>query len=316
MKARSLAICATWVLGCGPVVDLNEGESSGGSQGTSSTTSATITITTTTMSGTSASASGSTGSTIGSADDTLDGVDTRDSVGFIDCGAAPPGSSHHCLGVPDECDLGYQICVSGEKCSPWANDGGNQWNDAHCVPLDDTPSVAGESCMIEGSPWSGIDDCDEGLFCVPQDDLSLWGICWELCEWIPDGVECDTGTCVLEPATFDLPVCEPACDPVLQDCVHGRCDAGREPFGCKPTVGPGAELGEACEVVGDCVAGATCLGADSVPGCTSSACCAAYCDRLAPDPDLTCGEGLVCTNWFEPGMGPAGYEHVGVCVAA
>lgn len=306
MNVRVVVVGLGLGLGCGPGVGLSEddGSSSAASGGPTSASS------------TGMSQSGTSGLTSSSADSVADGEDTFDSSAFIDCGgAAPPGSSFHCIGVPEDCDPLQQNCSSGLKCNPWSSDGGDGWDSTHCVPVDDRPVGVGEACTITGSPWSGLDDCEPGSFCVPQDAASLVGVCWALCSAGLDGAqECEAGACVVQPGDLALPVCEPACDPVAQDCPAGPCDAGREPFGCVPAVGPGNGLGEVCSGLGDCVAGTTCYDGAAVPDCAGMECCAAFCDLQAPEPALEC-EGLECQEWFPLGMAPAGYEHVGVCVA-
>lgn len=63
-------------------------------------------------------------------------------------------------GTGFECDVFAQDCPPGEKCVPWANDGGGVWNATRCSPVDDDPAAPGEPCTVEGGPTSGIDDCD------------------------------------------------------------------------------------------------------------------------------------------------------------
>ena len=62
-------------------------------------------------------------------------------------------------GVNNECDIWAQDCMKGEKCMPWDNAGGNSWNATRCSPVDDNPGQPGDSCTVEGSGVSGIDDC-------------------------------------------------------------------------------------------------------------------------------------------------------------
>jgi hypothetical protein len=64
-----------------------------------------------------------------------------------------------------ECDLWKQDCPPGEKCMPWANDGGGSWNATRCTPLAEDPRQPGEPCTVEGSGVSGRDDCDIRAMC-------------------------------------------------------------------------------------------------------------------------------------------------------
>src|SRR5690606_38571371 len=59
--------------------------------------------------------------------DTADGDST--SMGFV--GDPDVG------GGGGECDVFAQDCPKGEKCMPWANDGGGSWNATTCSPVED-----------------------------------------------------------------------------------------------------------------------------------------------------------------------------------
>src|SRR5262245_46725118 len=59
-------------------------------------------------------------------------------VGFIQ---DPDGG-----GVSIECDAWAMDCPRGEKCMPWANDGGSEWNATRCSPLDPDPAHPGDQC--------------------------------------------------------------------------------------------------------------------------------------------------------------------------
>src|SRR6187431_2409029 len=76
-----------------------------------------------------------------------------DDGGFDDAGFIqdPDGG-----GVSIECDGWAQDCQAGEKCMPWANDGGMTWNAMRCSPLAPDPALAGEACTVEGAAFSGI----------------------------------------------------------------------------------------------------------------------------------------------------------------
>ncbi len=59
-----------------------------------------------------------------------------------------PTSATYAAG-PDEVAGGIpfiwaQDCPEGEKCMPWANDGGGSWNATRCSPLDPNPSAVGD----------------------------------------------------------------------------------------------------------------------------------------------------------------------------
>lgn len=106
-------------------------------------------------------------------DDSYDGGDGGE-VGFV---IAPEVGS-----VDITCDVWTQDCPRGQKCAPWANDGGREWNATKCVELDAQPAEVGEACTVEGSRVSGIDDCILGALCWEPDDETLRGTCVSFCE--------------------------------------------------------------------------------------------------------------------------------------
>ena len=69
-----------------------------------------------------------------------------DSTGGSSCGFVCDSSDT----AGDTCDLWEQDCPEGEKCNPWANDGGASWNALRCVPIDPNPDGVGEPCTVSG----------------------------------------------------------------------------------------------------------------------------------------------------------------------
>src|SRR5690606_34162493 len=157
----------------------------------------------------------STGTTEGSSDATGDGCIFIPCVdGGVDC-VVVPGLD----GVPrcSMCDVWAQDCPEGEKCSAWANDGGESWNATICVPVgEDKP---GEPCTAEGSPLSGHDSCELGAMCWDVDPETLEGTCVGLCDGSEDAPTCaePMTTCAITNGGV-LNLCLPTCDPFLQDC--------------------------------------------------------------------------------------------------
>lgn len=226
-----------------------------------------------------------------------------------------------CDGDGLECDLFAQDCPEGEKCMPWANDGGAAWNSLRCSPLDDAPGQAGDACTVEGSGVSGVDDCDAGLMCWNVDENGQ-GSCVPMCTGSADAPLCDdpADTCVIANDGV-LNLCLPACDPLLQDCDEGSaCYGAGTSFACAPDAsGPDLGLyGDACEYTNACDPGLFCAAAGAVPGCEGSlGCCSEFCDLDAPNPDGACGGsalGQICEPWFAEGAAPPGYDNLGACV--
>jgi len=100
--------------------------------------------------------------------------------------------------VAIECNTLHQDCPEGERCTPYANDAGGEWNAVRCVPLESVASTLGDSCEIEGDPRSGFDNCGPATLCV---DVDL----------DPEAtvLEC-VAMCVSHPDDFDTPTCEDA----------------------------------------------------------------------------------------------------------
>lgn len=303
-----VGVCPLLVIACGPVVLAGDDSSTGvidttsnsAGPSTSSDTPPTTTIGTTSSADTSATA------TSGVDPDT--GLDSADFLIEYD------------VARPIECDLWNDDCPRGEKCMPWANDGGNAWNSTRCSPVDEDPHEVGEPCTVEESPVSGIDDCVANAMCWNVDTETNMGTCVGFCTGsraqplCPDGSSCSlTGDGVLI-------LCIPTCNPLASDCPDGQ--------GCYPYISgefacfldesqfegwPGA----ACEYINACQPGLFCADGQLVPGCASTGCCAPYCDRSDGMADATCDAalpGTTCTAWYGIGEAPPGLENLGVCV--
>lgn len=236
--------------------------------------------------------------------------DDGDEAGFV---VEPDGG-----GIAIECDVWAQDCPDDEKCMPWVSDGGGAWDATRCTPLTDNPGQPGDACTAEGGGGSGVDDCDVGVMCWDVDPETGQGVCLALCEGSPDAPLCsdpDTSCSITNDGV--LPLCLPACDPLLQDCPGGQgCYwLFDESFVCAPDVsGDLGGEGEACDgfTLNLCDPGLQCMPAEAVPGCTSAtSCCSVFCDLEDVDPG--CLEGQECTALFAEGEAPPGTEFYGVC---
>jgi len=248
------------------------------------------------------------GSTSGAATD--DGMaDGTDSSAFL---VMPDGQ-----GPTNECDIWTQDCPKGEKCMPFANDGGGSWNATRCSEVADSPGQPGDECSVEGSGVSGIDDCDLSAMCWDVDPESNAGTCVGFCEGSAESPLCsdpDTGCSISNEGTLIL--CLPFCDPLLQDCADGNaCYPEAAGFFCSPDASGEDQggYGDGCEFLNVCDPGLYCADASSVPGCTAGGCCSEFCD--ASDPGATCmGVGQSCVAFWEEGKAPPGEEDFGLCV--
>ena len=59
--------------------------------------------------------------------------------------------------VAEECSTYEEDCPDGQKCMPFANDGGNAWNALKCVDVVGEGGH-GDPCTVEGNGVSGVDD--------------------------------------------------------------------------------------------------------------------------------------------------------------
>ncbi|MFV8756324.1 ribulose phosphate epimerase [Nannocystaceae bacterium ST9] len=210
-----------------------------------------------------------------------------------------------------ECDPFAQDCPDGEKCVPYASDGGNVWNANKCV------QVTGDGAVGDTCTWGGIveatDDCGTDSICwdVMDVDGQALGVCTEYCAGTADDPVCPPQTSCIIINEGSINLCITNCDPLLQDCGAGlACFWANTAFSCIFTAGD-IPTGEPCGFINDCAAGNLCADAATLPACNGSACCTPYCDLV--DPTCTVA-GTECTSFFEEGMAPPGYEDVGVCV--
>ena len=240
-----------------------------------------------------------------------DGVDTcgEDCCLFL-CPPDPDGS-----GDGGDCDVWSQDCPDGEKCMPWANDGGNRWNATRCSPLADPDHELGDACAVEGSAVSGIDDCGPGMMCLFVDPATLLGTCIADCGGSDANPQCDDPStlCVIE---FEgtLHQCLPACDPLGQDCLQGGCYAFGHPnvggFACGVPILPSIADSEPCMFDWECTPGSMCSRPERPAACEFGECCTPFCDLSVPE---ACGPDRVCTSVVPEGLGPPEYDTWGYC---
>lgn len=225
-------------------------------------------------------------------------------------------------GVSFECDLFAQDCPEGDKCMPWASDGGT-WNATRCSPISDNPGQDGDECTVEGNGASGIDDCDIGVMCWDVDPKTNIGTCVAMCTGDSANPICedpDTTCSIANDGAIVL--CLPICDPLLQDCPDGQaCYPVADDWVCGPDAsGETGVYGDPCEFINVCDPGYICLNPGAVPpgeACEGAGgCCSGVCDLSDPAGDAQCegaAGGQTCQAWYEEGAAPPGYEDVGAC---
>ena len=244
--------------------------------------------------------------------DTTLGSSTDDGGGFV---------PEHDRGSDQfECDLFKQNCPLGQKCMPWANDGGGAWNATRCVPIADDPGQPGDPCTVMKSNTSGLDDCELGAMCWNVEPRTLNGTCIAMCTGSRSNPFCeDPDTyCAISSDGAILP-CLFQCNPLLQNCPRGQaCYPINDNWTCAPDASERAgAYGDPCEFINVCDPGLICLNAASVPDCAGAqGCCSEVCDLSDPAGDAQCmgaPEGQICLAWWEEGDEPAGLDEVGAC---
>jgi hypothetical protein len=285
---RMLASLA--LIGCSPRVDVLEIGSSDTTSGSTSTSTTTDASTTTTG--------------------PITGADDATSYNII---------NESDVGSGWQCDMWSQDCPPGEKCMPWASDGGGAWNSTRCSPVAPDPKQRGEPCTVVESGVSGIDDCDFGSMCWDVDPETNVGECVEICQGSEANPFCG------EPCEFCniasegvLILCLPPCDPLEQDCAEGQaCYPIVDTFACAPDVsGRTGAAGDVCEFINVCDPGLLCANPELVPDCGGASCCTPFCNVDTPDDCDAQLPGTVCTPWFEVGEYPeacVGSGVVGFC---
>lgn len=331
---RQLPLTLLLAIGCGPaLVDPGESESGassdaqpqtdadGTSNGPASTTTSgppapttVASTTTTTTSSTTTTATVSTVTTL-PPDDSSGAVSessesSESSEGGVD-------SNGFIIDIPDRlgppCSVWLQDCRNGEKCTPWASDGGEFYNGTRCVPIAASPNGPGEACTVEGVPTSGADDCDAESMCFGVTDDGV-GICEPFCAGDEVQSFCtDPGRSCVAGGGGVLSLCLPDCDPLLQGCVADyACYPWDSGFVCAPDDSDGEGIDDvACEYLNDCAAGNMCVAAVEVADCESQFCCTPYCS--VAEPNSCGGAGEECVALFGPGQGPPEFSDHGVC---
>ncbi|MCH9684630.1 MAG: ribulose phosphate epimerase [Deltaproteobacteria bacterium] len=215
-----------------------------------------------------------------------------------------------------ECDLFEQDCPRGEKCMPWANDGGNAWNATHCTPIAVDPGAPGDACTVEGNRVSGIDTCQLGSMCWNVDPATLEGTCVAFCVGPPESPTCDDPDTFCNITANALPLlCLPSCNPLNVDCPAGQSCVPHPTtnFTCAPDAsGDAGAPGDPCKFINTCDPGSFCASIENVPDCTGPAgCCSAFCDLTDPAPP--CLPGQQCSPWFDGVPAPPMLDNLGYC---
>jgi len=218
-----------------------------------------------------------------------------------------------------ECDIwSLDDCPEGQKCMPWANDGGSSWNATKCVAIEDNPGSDGDACNTIGGGVSGQDTCDNHLFCYYTDPEGN-GVCVPMCIGNPEAKDCEDQDAICSVSNDGvLILCRKKCDPLLQDCDYPTdtsclTAAGSNSFVCiADASGEAGAAGDPCAFLNACDPGNFCANADVVPDCNGEVgCCAEFCDV----DEANCSTpGTECVPWYGEETPEPGYEKLGACI--
>ena len=217
-----------------------------------------------------------------------------------------------------ECSNWDQDCPDGQKCMPWADNGGNAWNATKCVPVDPAMGQPGDSCTAMGAV-SGLDTCDEGVMCWDIKPDTRKGTCVAQCKGSEAAPMCDADSTCFVSNDGVLNLCLPLCDPLAQDCPNENLcipnPSNQEVFTC--VLDASGDMGKAfdpCEFVNACDKGFLCANVTLGKECDANAigCCLPFCD-ITEMPNMCPGVGQECVVWYEMGTAPPGLENLGIC---
>jgi hypothetical protein len=214
------------------------------------------------------------------------------------------------------CDVFAQDCPEGEKCAPYANDGGSSWNASKCVPVTGS-GQPGDACTTARGGVSGLDDCAEGAMCGGIDPETNEGKCIALCTGNLEAPVCPVGSlCAISGGGF-LNLCIPDCYPLAPECPgDDLCIPVSRGFTC--VVDASGEEGQQydpCEYANACDHGLFCADPANAGMCDPNAvgCCLQFCD-ITKDPS-PCTDELQCVTWWAEGESvPPGLENIGACI--
>lgn len=224
-------------------------------------------------------------------------------------------------GVGGMCNLFLQDCPPDQKCMAVNEDGSIFPNGTRCVPIEPNPVGPGDDCVVPGKFGDGVDNCDKGSICLDLDNDGK-ATCVAYCTGSMENPKCpgaeDKCSFLFEPT---VPVCFPACDPLIQNCSAGETCVPNEAalgapfFVCMPRVYPEipGKYADSCYALSGCDPGNLCIFGENLPTCKTTYCCSVWCDLQDVEPCKQYDPTLSCVPWFQEGGATPGYENVGIC---
>lgn len=216
-------------------------------------------------------------------------------------------------GVGKECDVWLQDCPQDQKCVPWAAGGQEMFDAAKCSPISGKREE-GESCVVEGGGYSGLDNCGAGLLCWHVNSENE-GLCVSMCKGKREAPVCGTGQLCDQIQDGLLILCQESCDPLAGDCPYRMqlCSANAaEEFICiMDENGNAGGYGDPCNNDGECNSGLWCAPPGFVPGCAAeNGCCSEFCNIYSANECAGAPEQQ-CVAWYD--MPPLDKDHIGGC---
>lgn len=217
----------------------------------------------------------------------------------------------------ESCNGYMQDCPAGQKCMPYADDGGGSWNNTKCVPVMENPAGVGEPCFVVDGGTSGIDNCELGAMCWDV-DVEDKGLCITMCTGSPEAGICPQGFWCASFARGGAyaGVCIPECDPLAPDCDPSDvCIPNPNGVGFLCVLDTSGRAGQAhdpCLFANACDPGLWCVDVASAKECDpqGQGCCEPFCDITAPN---TCpGQDQVCVTIYDGEPDPD-HPNVGYC---
>lgn len=221
---------------------------------------------------------------------------------------------------PGWCDVWNDPCPEGEKCALVSLDGDNAWETARCVPVAPVPDALHEPCTVTGNGHDGLDSCDRGMICWPDQFGVEATVCIGLCTGLPHEPQCADPDAVCFQAGPPWGLCFSQCDPLAQNCREGLV-CGPDPFShgvfrCVQDVSADeGQLFDPCDYLNDCEPGLYCAEPTAAIECDPAAdgCCLPFCDLDAVTPCP--GAGQQCFPWYEDHCEAASFNgDVGACL--
>ena len=226
------------------------------------------------------------------------------------------------VGAFAACSLYADDCAVGQKCTPYASDGGVSPDATRCIPIAEPAADVEQSCTVQDWSASGLDDCGRGLYCVIYDDDALLGECVALCVEDPDAPDLvcadPIARCVGNPDIIPR-LCSTGCDPFGGTCPgEQQCYRIGDHFTCLDDASGGlGAYGDPCIFTNQCDAGMLCADPPEFFECPhADGCCTPFCDTRDPAASANCpgAPEHLCEPLFDPGEGPPLFDWVGACV--